>query len=246
MVEQSTRKKQKPCGSNLIKLGWTNTSGPLFIRNGNRKSLNLWISSISLSCLPWYWLHVQRPFTLCWLGLNCCVFGSTLNAEPTVVISRTDSATEKTSGTVFAIMLVPAACTPPPPPFGLMVVHPLGRLSLSILDLGTGHAMGLLGFCIERSRKREGKNISVISKVHPPCLCFGDRIALGYSPKESCFFPFSHVVIQRRAHLKWHKRIFLLSSSREISSQDILSSFLTFFLTCCSLHAVVSFQVQFS
>lgn len=117
MVEQSTRKKQKPCGSNLIKLGWTNTSGPLFIRNGNRNSLNLWISSISLSCLPWYWLHVQRPFTLCWLGLNCCVFGSTLNAEPTVVISRTDSATEKTSGTVFAIMLVPAACTPPPPPF---------------------------------------------------------------------------------------------------------------------------------
>lgn len=77
------KNKQKPSSSNLIHQGYTKTAGPHFIRNGNRNSLNLWIRGISLSCLPWYWLCVQRPFTLCWLGLNCCGFGSILNAEPT-------------------------------------------------------------------------------------------------------------------------------------------------------------------
>lgn len=93
-LEQSTRNKQKPSSSNPIQLGYTKTVGTHFIRNGNRNSLNLWIRDISLSSLPWYWLRVQRAFTLYWLGLNCCGFGSTLNAEPTVVISRTDWATE--------------------------------------------------------------------------------------------------------------------------------------------------------
>lgn len=37
-VELSTSKKQKPSGSKLIKLGWTNTSRSDFIRNGNRNA----------------------------------------------------------------------------------------------------------------------------------------------------------------------------------------------------------------
>lgn len=110
-LEQSTRNKQKPSSSNPVQLGHTKTAGTHFIRNGNRNSLNLWIRDISLSCLPWYWLCAQTPFTLYWLGLNCCCFRSTLNTEPTVVISRTDWATEWTSGTVIVPMGVPGACT---------------------------------------------------------------------------------------------------------------------------------------
>lgn len=81
-LEQSTRNKRKPSSSNPMQLGYTKAEETHFIRNGNRNSLNLWIRDISLSSLPWYWLCVQRPFTLGWLGFNCCGFGSTWNAEP--------------------------------------------------------------------------------------------------------------------------------------------------------------------
>lgn len=173
MVEQPVRKGQKPSDSNLIQRGWTNAPRFHFIWNENRNSLNLWISNISLLRLPWYWLSVQRPFALCWLGLNRRVFGTTLNAEPRVVISRTDSGTKSWSGTVFVTMQRLAASThPPAPPFWPRGSSPAGQIVVLCSRSRCWTHNAFVGFCTEESSNKEGKNIPVVPKVHPPCFCF--------------------------------------------------------------------------